>query len=156
MPSHIEKRSLFGYEIRGAFPVRANFRRAYVDEFVGTLPDPSSACVATDSVTWTCLICVRCSYTDSPEVERALVHFARKWAIAGAIFYRQCMGEVSFFPIGLPAHVMLLAELDSKYCENDVEDDRTAFFRAQIQEQLYELKYDGPSLSSTETGADDV
>ncbi|WP_107708267.1 MULTISPECIES: hypothetical protein [unclassified Paraburkholderia] len=154
MSLHYDKRSAFGYEIRGALPVRADFRRTHGDELVGNLPDPSTAYFATDSVTQTCLISVRCAYPDSPEVEDALVRFAQRWAAAGAIFYRQCMGEMSFFPLGLPAHVKLLAELDSERIRHAAEDERTRFVRSRIQDQLHEAAHDKPLLSSTETGVD--
>lgn len=154
MSSHYERCSAFDYEIRGALPVRAGFRRAHGDEFVNTLPAPSSAYFAMDSVTQTCLIRVRGPYTDSPEVEDALVRFAQKWAAAGAIFYRQCIGEMSFFPLGVPAHVKLLAELDSERIRQALEDERTQFVRSRIQDELRELSGGDPPLSSTQTGAD--
>lgn len=153
MSLHYKKRSAFGYEIRGALPVRAGFRHAHGDEFVGTLPDPSTAYFSTDSVTQTCLIRVRCPYTDSPEVEDALVRFALRWAAAGAIFYRQCMGEVSFFPLGLPAHVKLLAELDSERIRQASEDEHTQYVRSRMQDELRECTDDEPPLFSTQTGA---
>ncbi|PVY36955.1 hypothetical protein C7413_102173 [Paraburkholderia silvatlantica] len=153
MSLHYEKCSAFGYEIRGALPVRANFRRAHGNEFVDSLPDPSTAYFSTDSVTQTCLIRVRCPYTDSPEVEDTLVRFAQKWAAAGAIFYRQCMGEVSFFPLGLPAHVKLLAELDSERIRQASEDEHTQYVRCRIQDELRECTDDEPPLPSTQTGA---
>ena len=154
MSSHYERCSAFSYEIRGALPVRAGFRRAHGDEFKGTLPAPSKAYFATDSVTQTCLIRVRCPYTDSPEVEDALVRFAEKWAAAGAIFHRQCMGEMAFFPLGLPAHVKLLAELDGERIRQATEDERTQFVRSQIQNELRESLDGERPLSSTQTGAD--
>ncbi|MFP3247857.1 MAG: hypothetical protein RXR20_25410, partial [Paraburkholderia sp.] len=140
--------------IRGALPVRADFRRVHGDEFVGTLPDPSTAYFATDSVTQTCLIRVRCPYPDSPEVEDALVHFAHRWASAGSIFYRQSMGEISFLPLGLPAHVKLLAELDFWRIQQDTEDEDTGFVRARIQDELSESPDGEPRPSATQTGAD--
>jgi hypothetical protein len=154
MSSHYEKRNAFSYEIRGALPVRSDFRRVHGDEFVGTLPDPSTAYFTTDSVTQTCLIRVRCPYPDSHEVEDALARFAQRWAAAGAIFYRQCMGETSFFPLGRPDHVKLLAELDFRRIQRDTEDGNTKFVRARIQDELHELPGGEPPLSSTQTGAD--
>jgi len=152
MSSYYEKGGAFGYEIRGALPVRVDFRRAHADEFVRMLPDPSTAYFAMDGVTQTCLLCVRCPYPDSPEVEDALARFAQRWAAAGAIFYRQCMGEMSFFPLGLPNHVKLLTELDSGRIRREIEDEHTRFVRARIQHELSEPSADEPPLS--QTGAD--
>ena len=147
MPLHHERQNAFSYEIRGALPVRPDFRRVHRDEFVGSLPDPSSAYCAMDSVTRTCLICLYCPYPDSPEVEDALVRFADRWASAGAIFYRQCMGEMSFFPIGLRAHVDLLARLDATRIQRARENANTTLVRARIRDELRELSDDEASFS---------
>jgi hypothetical protein len=102
------------YEIRGALPVRSQFRHADAERLAETLANPAHVYYATDAVTHTLVLRVsgRLSETEQSEVEDALTRFSDKWARAGAVFSRDLYGALSFVAMGLERHVELLTELD--------------------------------------------
>lgn len=109
------------YEIRGALPVRADFKHAHARQLAETLANPADVYFATDAVTNSLVLRVRGALTedDQHSVEDALAQFSRKWGAAGAIFSRQRYGEPSFVPLGLASHVDLLDELADLHVQLD-------------------------------------
>ncbi|WP_118185292.1 hypothetical protein [Paraburkholderia phosphatilytica] len=110
------------YEIRGALPVRADFRRTHARQLAETLANPADVYFATDAVTQSLVLRVRGALSDDEQksVEDTLRQFSRRWAIAGAIFSRQRYGHHSFVLFGVTPHVSLLDELAQLRVQFDV------------------------------------
>lgn len=101
------------YQIQGALPVRADFRHVHARKFAESIANPAEVYFATDDVTHSLVLRIRGALAadDEQAVEDALGRFASRWASAGAIFSRIRYGEPSFFALGPPDHVRLLARL---------------------------------------------
>lgn len=117
------------YEIRGALPVRADFKQAHAQQFAESIANPADVYFATDAITNSLVLRIRGALHDAEQqsVEDTLEQFARKWATAGAIFSRLRYGEPSFVPLGLSHHVNLLAELDDLHAQLNAVLERQAF-----------------------------
>ena len=117
------------YEIRGALPVRADFKHIHAQQFAESIANPADVYFATDSVTHSLVLRIRGALHQSEQqsVEESLEQFARKWATAGAIFSRLRYGEPSFVPLGLASHADLLAELDDLHAQLNAVLERQAF-----------------------------
>jgi hypothetical protein len=122
------------YEIRGALPVRADFKHAHARQLAGTLANPADVYFATDAVTNSLVLRVRGALSEDEQhsVEDALAQFSRKWGAAGAIFSRQRYGEPSFVPLGLASHVDLLDELADLHVRLDALLARQATILARL------------------------
>jgi hypothetical protein len=110
------------YEIRGAMPVRDEFRHRHAQQFAESLANPADVYFATDAVTHSLVIRIRGVLSDDELelIEDALEQFSQKWASAGAIFSRLRYGEPSFVPFGLVRHVELLAEVSDLHLQLEV------------------------------------
>ncbi|MDN7183905.1 hypothetical protein M0D69_39020 [Caballeronia sp. SEWSISQ10-4 2] len=117
------------YEIRGALSVRADFKHIHAQQFAESIANPADVYFATDPVTHSLVLRIRGALHQSEQqsVEESLEQFARKWAMAGAIFSRLRYGEPSFVPLGLSHHVDLLAELDDLHAQLNATLERQAF-----------------------------
>ena len=117
------------YEIRGALPVRADFKHIHAQQFAESIANPADVYFATDPVTHSLVLRIRGALHQSEQqsVEESLEQFARKWATAGAIFSRLRYGEPSFVPLGLASHADLLAELDDLHAQLNAVLERQAF-----------------------------
>jgi hypothetical protein len=117
------------YEIRGALPVRADFKHFHAQQFAESIAKPADVYFATDAVTHSLVIRMRgvLSDDDLESVEDALERFSQKWASAGAIFCRLRYGEPSFVPLGFARHVELLAELSDLQLQLEVFLQRQAW-----------------------------
>jgi hypothetical protein len=137
----IVRRSIFqrvimatNYEIRGALPVRADFKHIHAQQFVESIARPAHVYFATDALTHSLVLRVRCALQQDEQqsVEDALKQFAGRWASSGAIFSRLRYGEPSFVPLGLASHVDLLAELDDLHAQLNAVLERQAFILKQF------------------------
>jgi hypothetical protein len=117
------------YEIRGALPVRADFKHIHAQQFAESIANPADVYFATDPVTHSLVLRIRGALHQSEQqsVEDALDQFVRRWASSGAIFSRLRYGEPSFVPLGLSHHVDLLAELDDLHVQLNAALERQAF-----------------------------
>jgi hypothetical protein len=117
------------YEIRGALPVRADFKHIHAQQFAESIANPADVYFATDPVTHSLVLRIRGALHQSEQqsVEESLEQFARKWATAGAIFSRLRYGEPSIVPLGLASHADLLAELDDLHAQLNAVLERQAF-----------------------------
>jgi len=125
------------YEIRGAMPVREEFRHGHAQQFAEGLANPADVYFATDAVTHSLAIRIRGVLSDDEleSVEDALEQFSQKWASAGAIFRRLRYGEPSFVPFGLARHVDLLAEVSDLHLRLEVFLQRQAWLLDRFRTQ---------------------
>jgi hypothetical protein len=123
------------YEIRGALPVRADFKHLHAQQFAESIANPADVYFATDTVTHSLVLRIRGALhaAEQQSVEDILEQFACKWASAGAIFSRLRYGERSFVPLGPSHHVDLLAELDDLHKQLVAVLERQAFVLDQFR-----------------------
>ena len=123
------------YEIRGALPVRADFKHLHAQQFAESIANPADVYFATDAVSHSLVLRITGALHQSEQqsLEDALEQFARKWASAGAIFSRLRYGEPSFIPLGLVRHVDLLTELDDLHKQLVAVVERQAFVLDQFR-----------------------
>jgi hypothetical protein len=123
------------YEIRGALPVRADFKHIHAQQFAESIARPAHVYFATDTVTHSLVLRVfgALQQDEQQSVEDALEQFAHRWACSGAIFSRIRYGEPSFVPLGLLHHVDLLAELDDLHKQLVAVLERQAFLLKRFQ-----------------------
>ncbi|QVN19388.1 hypothetical protein [Burkholderia pyrrocinia] len=99
------------YILRGALPVRAQFRHAHAENLANRLTEHVNVDVyfATDTVAHCLVICLTGALLPNEwlAVETVLADFAQKHASAAAIFTRNWAGDVSFLPLGLDRHIDL-------------------------------------------------
>ena len=123
------------YEIRGALPVRADFKHLHAQQFAESIANRADVYFATDAVSHSLVLRITGALHQSEQqsLEDALEQFARKWASAGAIFSRLRYGEPSFIPLGLVRHVDLLTELDDLHKQLVAVVERQAFVLDQFR-----------------------
>ncbi|RQS61922.1 hypothetical protein DID96_32315 [Burkholderia sp. Bp8963] len=99
------------YILRGALPMRAQFRHAHAESLASRLTEHVDVDVyfATDAVAHCLVICVTGALLPNEwfAIEKVLADFAHEWASAAAIFTRNWAGDVSFLPLGLERHIDL-------------------------------------------------
>ncbi|CAR57579.1 hypothetical protein A8E25_34015 [Burkholderia cenocepacia] len=103
--------TMANYILRGALPVRAQFRHAHAENLANKLTEHVDAdfYFATDTVARCLVICLAGALLPNEwfAVEQVLADFAQKHGSAAAIFTRNWAGDVSFLPLGLDRHIDL-------------------------------------------------